>query len=147
MDDLRELYQELILDHNQSPRNFRELEHASCQADGNNPLCGDEITLFVELEGDRIKDIGFQGSGCAISKASASIMTMMVKGKSKDEALKIFDMFHRMIMTGEVDAGAAGKLAALANVYRYPARVKCAALAWHTLAAALEQKQETVSTE
>jgi nitrogen fixation NifU-like protein len=150
MADLRELYQEVILDHSKRPRNFRELEGASATAVGHNPLCGDRVTIFVRLEGDRIADIGFQGSGCAISKASASLMTDAVKGHTKAEAASLFRRFHDMVTgpPGEAaDEKALGKLAVLAGVSEFPVRVKCASLAWHTLQAALEQKSTPVTTE
>lgn len=147
MDDLRELYQQLILDHNQSPRNFHEPEGANRKAHGNNPLCGDEIDLFIKLEDDIIRDVGFLGSGCAISKASASIMTTVLKGKTRAEALELLDRFHRMATTGEADADQLGKLAALADVHKYPVRVKCAMLAWRTMEASIQEHPETVTTE
>ncbi|MFB0515864.1 MAG: Fe-S cluster assembly sulfur transfer protein SufU [Candidatus Neomarinimicrobiota bacterium] len=147
MDDLRDLYQQLILDHNQNPRNFHEPEGANREAHGDNPLCGDEINLFIKLEDDVIRDIGFLGSGCAISKASASIMTTVLKGKTRAEALALLDRFHRMATTGEVDAEQLGKLAALADVHKYPVRVKCAMLPWRTMEASLEERQGIISTE
>ncbi len=147
MDDLRELYQQLILDHNQNPRNFREIKDADRTAHGHNPLCGDDIDLYLTLDGDVIRDVGFLGSGCAISKASASLMTTVLKGKTKAEARKLLEDFHRMATTGEGDPNKLGKLAALADVYRFPVRVKCAMLAWRTLEASLEEQPETVTTE
>ena len=147
MSDLRELYQQLILDHNQNPRNFHELENASNHAHGNNPLCGDEIDIYLLLEGDVIKDVAFTGSGCAISKASASIMTTLLKDKTRTEALEILENFHHLATTGERPEGSMGKLEALADVYKYPVRVKCAMLAWRTLEAGLEQQSTTISTE
>ncbi|MEE9167253.1 MAG: SUF system NifU family Fe-S cluster assembly protein [Candidatus Neomarinimicrobiota bacterium] len=146
-DNLRDLYQELILDHNRSPRNFRVIEGANRRSEGYNPLCGDKITVYVLLEDDIIKEIGFQGSGCAISKASASIMTTSVKGKTKAEAKVLFGEFHKMATTGERKSGQAKKLAALAGVHKYPVRVKCATLAWHTLRNSLQGISETVTTE
>lgn len=147
MTELNELYQEVILEHSKAPRNFRRPETTNHTAEGYNPLCGDRYTVFLDLEGDAIRDIGFQGAGCAISKASASMMTQMVKGKTKDEAERLFGEFHRMV-TGEADNGdALGKLAVFAGVRKFPARVKCATLAWHTLQSALEGKQDAVSTE
>jgi nitrogen fixation protein NifU and related proteins len=149
MSDLRDLYQQVILDHNRSPRNFKELPNATKRAEGYNPLCGDHYTLFVNLDGDVIKEIGFTGSGCAISKASASVMSSTVKGKSKDEALQLFDTFHRLV-TGDnsgLDAADLGRLAAFSGVSEFPARVKCATLAWHTLRNALEGADQVVSTE
>jgi nitrogen fixation NifU-like protein len=148
MADLRDLYQEVILEHSKAPRNYRELPSANHKAEGFNPLCGDHFTLYLDLDGDTIRDIGFQGSGCAISKASASMMTQSVKGKSKQEAEKLFSEFHKLV-TGQANGNHAnvGKLAAFSGVSEFPVRVKCATLAWHTLHAALEGKQETISTE
>ena len=148
MADLRDLYQEVILEHSKAPRNYRELPAANHKAEGYNPLCGDHFTLFLDMEGDTIRDIGFQGSGCAISKASASMMTQSVKGKSKQDAEKLFSEFHKLV-TGQSNGNHAdvGKLAAFSGVSEFPVRVKCATLAWHTLHAALEGKQESVSTE
>lgn len=147
MSDLRDLYQEVIFDHNRNPRNSRRIEDASHRAEGNNPLCGDQITIFVKLEDDRIEDVAFQAHGCAISTASASLMTQALKGKRVDEAEAMFADFHRMA-TGEADASERlGKLAVLEGVREYPARVKCATLAWHTLQAALEGSGDTVTTE
>ena len=150
MSDLRELYQEVILDHNRRPRNFQKLEGANRTAEGYNPLCGDQITVSLRLEGDVIKDISFQGSGCAISKASASLMTTSVKGKTQAEAEVLFDRVHTML-TGErdttVDPHELGKLAVLSGVCEFPARVKCASLAWHTLRAALKGAGGAVLTE
>jgi nitrogen fixation NifU-like protein len=148
MADLRELYQDVILEHSKAPRNFRELPAANHKAEGYNPLCGDHFMLYLNLDGDVIRDIGFQGSGCAISKASASMMTQIVKGKSKEEVEKLFSEFHKLV-TGQANGNQAdvGKLAAFSGVSEFPVRVKCATLAWHTLHAALEGKQESVSTE
>lgn len=148
MSELRELYQEQILEHSKTPRNFRELQNANHKAEGYNPLCGDHFTVFIDLEGDKIHDVTFQGSGCAISKASASMMTQSVKGKTKEEAEKIFEEFHQLV-TGQAngDRESLGKLAVFAGVSEFPVRVKCATLAWHTLQAALEGKQEKISTE
>ena len=149
MSELNDLYQEVILEHNKNPRNFREIEDASATADGNNPLCGDALRVYVEMDGERVKDVAFKGSGCAISKASASMMTQAVKGKSKKEAEVLFDEFHKMV-TGELDAEAdensLGKLKIFAGVLEFPARVKCASLSWHTLHAALNEEAE-VTTE
>ncbi|CAN5783502.1 SUF system NifU family Fe-S cluster assembly protein [soil metagenome] len=149
MSELNDLYQEVILDHNKNPRNFRELETATNTADGNNPLCGDALRVYVEMEDDRVKDVAFKGSGCAISKASASMMTQIVKGKSKEEAEVLFDEFHKMV-TGELDTetdeNQLGKLKIFAGVLEFPARVKCASLSWHTLHAALSGEEE-ISTE
>jgi nitrogen fixation protein NifU and related proteins len=149
MSDLNELYQETILEHNKNPRNFREIEGADRMADGNNPLCGDALRVYVDLEGDVVKDVAFKGSGCAISKASASMMTQIVKGKSKEEAEMIFDEFHRMVTGGldiETEENHLGKLKIFAGVLEFPARVKCASLSWHTLNAALHG-EVVVSTE
>ena len=149
MSELNDLYQEVILDHNKNPRNFREIETATRTADGNNPLCGDALRVYVEMEDDRVKDVAFKGSGCAISKASASMMTQAVKGKSKEEAETLFDEFHRMVLgelNEEDEENHLGKLKIFAGVREFPARVKCASLSWHTLHAALEG-EEVVSTE
>lgn len=150
MSDLRELYQELIIDHSKRPRNFRVLEEANRKLEGYNPLCGDKITLFLELEDDRVKNVSFQGSGCAISTASASVMTESVKGKTLVEAEALFEVFHNLVMGKPPAMGQTpdlGKLAVFSGVSEFPARVKCATLAWHTLHAALQGKGETVSTE
>jgi len=136
-DDLSDLYQEVILDHCKKPRNFHELSSPTCSAQGHNPLCGDQLRLFVSLNGDVIDDISFVGSGCCISKASASLLTEAVRGKTKTEVQTIFDRVHEMVMTGEVN-GDVGKLAVFAGVHKFPARVKCAILAWHALVAALK---------
>ena len=147
MADLNDLYQEVILDHNKRPRNFRRIEGASHHADGYNPLCGDKLSLTVQVDGDSIADAAFQGSGCAISKASASLMTDTVKGKSIVEVRELFDRFHKMITTPpDQPVEDLGKLSVLAGVREFPVRVKCASLAWHTLKAALDRK-ESVSTE
>ena len=150
MPDLRELYQEVILEHNKAPRNYRELATANHRAEGYNPLCGDYFTVYLNLDGDSIRDISFQGSGCAISKASASVMTQSLKGKTMAEAGKLFDQFHKLV-TGRSPANGnqaeLGKLAVFSGVSKFPVRVKCATLAWHTLHAALDGKRETVSTE
>ncbi len=149
MSELNDLYQEVILDHNKNPRNFRAIETATNTADGNNPLCGDALRVYVEMEDELVKDVAFKGSGCAISKASASMMTQVVKGKSKEEAEILFDEFHKMV-TGELDIeedeNHLGKLKIFAGVLEFPARVKCASLSWHTLHAALSG-EEVVSTE
>jgi nitrogen fixation protein NifU and related proteins len=147
MSELRELYQTTILDHNKSPRNFRVPEGATSHADGHNPLCGDRLTVHVALAGGIVRDVGFQGSGCAISTASASLMTQAVKGKPVSEALALFDQFHALLTTGGEPSDALGKLAVFAGVREYPMRVKCATLAWHTLRTALEDKHETAKTE
>lgn len=153
MDDLRELYQTTILDHNKSPRNFRELEDANRRAEGYNPLCGDKLTVTLLVDADdRVEDVGFVGSGCAISTASASIMTEFAKGKSRAEIEETFERFHELL-TGSpserAEAPELGKLAVFAGVREYPLRVKCATLAWHALKAALENREETtlVKTE
>ena len=149
MSDLRELYQQVILDHNRNPRNFKELPNATAKVEGYNPLCGDHYTIFVSLDGDVIREVSFTGSGCAISKASASVMSSTVKGKSRDEANRLFDTFHRLV-TGDssgLDAADLGRLAAFSGVSEFPARVKCATLAWHTLRNALEGTNQTVTTE
>jgi nitrogen fixation NifU-like protein len=148
MADLRELYQDVILEHSKSPRNYRELPGANHKAEGYNPLCGDHFTLYLKLDGDVIRDITFQGSGCAISKASASMMTQSLKGKTKEEAEKLFEHFHSLV-TGKVNGNQAelGKLAVFSGVREFPVRVKCATLAWHTLQAALEGQKQPVSTE
>jgi nitrogen fixation NifU-like protein len=145
-DDLNDLYQEVILDHCKHPRNFHELPQATCSAQGHNPLCGDRLQLFLQMEGDSIKDVGFVGSGCCISKASASILTESVKGKTKNDAQKMFEQFHDMVTTGNVK-GDPGKLAVFAGVHKFPARVKCAVLAWHAVIAALKGSGEPVTTE
>ena len=150
MSDLRELYQELIIDHSKRPRNFKVLETANRKLEGYNPLCGDKITVFLELEHDRVKNVSFQGSGCAISTASASVMTESVKGKTLAEVEALFEVFHQMVIGKPPAAGNApelGKLAVFSGVSEFPARVKCATLAWHTLHAALQGTGETVSTE
>ena len=145
--DLSDLYQEVILDHNKRPRNFRVLERPSHHAEGFNPLCGDRFDLFINVEGDRIADVGFQGSGCAISKASASLMTDAIKGRSLAEVRDLFDRFHRMVTTPtDRTVEDLGKLSVLAGVREFPVRVKCASLAWHTLKAALD-REEKVTTE
>jgi len=149
MSDLRELYQQVILDHNKNPRNYHELADATARVDGYNPLCGDHYTVFLKTEGDTIREVSFTGSGCAISKASASVMSATVKGKSKEEAEQIFETFHRLV-TGDasgLSAADLGRLAAFSGVSEFPARIKCATLAWHTLRSALEGKEEKISTE
>ena len=147
MSDLNELYQEVILDHNRRPRNYRRLEGASHHAEGYNPLCGDRVTVFVQIDGDRISDVAFEGSGCAISKASASLMTDRIKGSTVAEARDLFERFHRMVTTpADQEVEEMGKLSALAGVREFPVRVKCASLAWHTLKAAMD-REDKVSTE
>lgn len=148
-EDLRDLYQEVIFDHNRNPRNFRIMENADRKVEGFNPLCGDRLTLYLKLNGDVIEDASFQGSGCAISTASVSLMTEIIKGKTQAEAEQLFETFHKMT-TGkdeEIQLEAVGKLAVLVGVREYPARVKCATLAWHTLDAAIKNQQESISTE
>ncbi len=146
-DDLTELYQQVILDHSKSPRNFHKLENASHTAQGHNPLCGDHYTIYARMEGEVVKDISFQGSGCAISKASASILTDTLKGKTKTEVKALFDKVHEMVTSGKVNDGDIGKLAVFAGVHKFPARVKCAILPWHAVVAAVEGRQEPVTTE
>jgi len=151
MGDLRELYQEVILDHSRKPRNCTALEHADRHADGYNPLCGDRVTVYIRLEGDRIQELSFQGAGCAISTASASLMTEFLRGRTVAEAATLFDRFHDLVTGDPTDHEAAapelGKLNVFAGVREYPSRVKCATLAWHTLHAALKNAQVPVSTE
>ncbi|HKV04703.1 MAG TPA: SUF system NifU family Fe-S cluster assembly protein [Candidatus Acidoferrales bacterium] len=150
MSDLRDLYQDVILEHSKAPRNYRELPAANHRAEGFNPLCGDRFTVYVVTDGDAIRDISFQGSGCAISKASASMMTQSLKGKTTAEAQRLFKRFHELV-TGRAPSNGneseLGKLAVFSGVSEFPVRVKCATLAWHTLHAALEGRQESVSTE
>ncbi len=151
MSELNELYQEVILEHSKAPRNYRRPAEANRTAEGYNPLCGDHFTVYLNMDGDSIRDIGFQGSGCAISKASASMMTQTLKGKTRAEAEHLFEQFHRLV-TGEQGASGngseLGKLAVFSGVSRFPARVKCATLAWHTLQSALAgEQQPVVSTE
>lgn len=148
MSELRELYQQVILDHHKRPRNYRVLDDANRSADGFNPLCGDKIHLTLLVEDGVVKDVGFQGAGCAISTASASMMTEALKGKTENEALRLFELFHDLLMgKADPDPGSLGKLAAFTGVRDFPVRVKCATLAWHTLRAALMQSRETVATE
>jgi nitrogen fixation NifU-like protein len=149
--DLRELYQTTILDHNKKPRNFRKPEGANREANGWNPLCGDKVTVYLTVDDDGVvREIGFQGSGCAISTASASIMTQVVKGKTLNEVLEIFDRFHELVAgspAAEPDQGTLGKLTVFGGVREYPMRVKCATLPWHTLRSALRGEGETAKTE
>ena len=149
MSELSELYQQVILDHNKKPRNFRKLDTANYTAEGYNPLCGDQLTVYLNLEEDLVKDVAFEGSGCAISKAAASMMTQALKGKSKEQAENLFNEFHSMV-TGELDEetqeNSLGNLKIFAGVREFPVRVKCATLPWHTMHAALH-KQDQVSTE
>ena len=146
--DLKELYRDVILDHNRHPRNFGRLEPSDTHADGHNPLCGDRLSVFVRMNGERVEDIRFEGRGCAISTASASLMTEAVKGKDKAAIGQLFDKVHSVLTQQDAVPGAElGKLAALSGVREFPARVKCASLCWHTLNAALERGASTVSTE
>lgn len=147
--DLKDLYRDVIVDHNRQPRNFGKLDPADAHAEGYNPLCGDRLTIYVNLEGERIRDAKFEGSGCAISVASASLLTEAVRGKSKPEVRALFDDIHALLtqQDANVDPASLGKLAALGGVREFPARVKCASLCWHTLNAALERSAEPVSTE
>ena len=147
MSGLRDLYQEVILDHNKRPRNFRVIDPSSHHADGYNPLCGDKVTVYLTVSDGVIDDVAFQGSGCAISTASASLMTEALKGKSIDEVETIFQRFHEVVTGDNEPPPGMGKLAVLAGVRDYPSRVKCATLAWHTLHAAIEQQQDPVKTE
>lgn len=150
MSELSDLYQEVILDHNKSPRNYRKCETCNHDAEGYNPLCGDHIWVYIDLEGDTIKDISFQGSGCAISKSSASLMTSMLKGKTKQEAEDMFNKFHDVVTSkigSEQDLSSLGKLAVFSGVRDYPSRVKCASLAWHTMINALKEEKSSASTE
>lgn len=151
MPDLRELYQSIILDHNKKPRNFRKPEGANREANGWNPLCGDKVTVFLTVSDDGVvEEVGFQGSGCAISTASASMMTQAVKGKTLDQALEIFDRFHELVAGprgADGDPGTLGKLAVFSGVREYPVRVKCATLPWHTLRSALRGDATTAKTE
>ena len=145
-DDVADLYQQVILDHCKKPRNFRELPQCSCSAQGHNPLCGDQLELFLKMEGDTIQEATFVGSGCCISKASASILTTTVVGKTRAEVQQLFDVVHDMVMTGKAGEDM-GKLAVFAGVHKFPSRVKCAILAWHALMSALKGEQQPVSTE
>ena len=150
MSDLRDLYQEVILDHNRRPRNFRHMDDADRVCEGYNPLCGDRLTLFVDLDGDVIRDVAFEGTGCAISRASASLMTDALKGKTLAEADALFDRFHQLVTSSTeapADITGLGKLAVFSGVREYPVRIKCATLSWHTLRAALTGEAAKVSTE
>jgi nitrogen fixation NifU-like protein len=147
MSDLRDLYQETILDHNKRPRNFKKLEDANRSADGYNPLCGDKVKIYVRVEDGRVQDLSFEGSGCAISKASASVMTESLKGKSVQEVESIFKRFRDLVMGKSGEADGLGKLVVFSGVCEFPTRVKCATLAWHALQAALQENKEAVSTE
>jgi nitrogen fixation protein NifU and related proteins len=148
--DIRELYQQMIMDHNKNPRNFHAMTDADRTVEGYNPLCGDHFKVYVKMEGDRIKDISFDGSGCAISKSSASMMTSALKGKTREEAKALFDEVHKMLSRGmgePFDAVKVGKLATLGGVCEFPSRVKCASLAWHTMLEGLEPTGKQVTTE
>ena len=148
--DLKDLYRDVIVDHNRSPRNFRKIAAADRVQEGFNPLCGDKLTLYLKLEGDKLSDLSFEGSGCAISVASASLMTERLKGKTRAEALQLFEEMHELLTarTAPADSESLGKLAALSGVREYPSRVKCASLCWHTLKGALDDGQhQAVSTE
>jgi nitrogen fixation NifU-like protein len=145
-DELSDLYQEVILDHCRKPRNFHEMPQATRSAQGHNPLCGDQLNLFLAMEGELIKDISFVGSGCCISKASASLLTEHAKGKTRTDIEKMFERVHEMVMTGKVQ-GEVGKLAVFAGVHKFPARVPCAILAWHAVMAALKGQDKPVTTE
>ena len=149
MSDLRELYQEILLEHNSKPRNFRKLPEANHTAEGYNPLCGDQITLYLNVAGGIITDVGFQGSGCAISRASASLLTQSIKGQPVSKVTEVFDAFHRMLTKpGEpLDYDLLGDLEMLSGVAEFPTRIKCAILSWHTLRAALTGERDAVSTE
>jgi nitrogen fixation NifU-like protein len=151
MTELSALYQDVILEHNRSPRNFRRMEPADRHAEGRNPLCGDQLTVWLKLEGDVVSDVSFEGSGCAISKASASLMTTAVKGKTRSEIEQLFQRFHQVV-TGQAsghgdDRAELGKLAVFSGICAFPVRVKCATLSWHALKAALDQKAGQISTE
>jgi nitrogen fixation protein NifU and related proteins len=149
MATLDALYQDLILDHNRKPRNYRSMENANRRAEGNNPLCGDRLTVWLLMDGETIQDVSFEGAGCAISRASASLMTTAIAGKTREEAQVLFEKFHRLV-TGNLPPGKTddlGKLMAFKGVSAYPVRVKCASLAWHALKAAMEQPNAVVSTE
>ncbi|MCP3162814.1 Fe-S cluster assembly sulfur transfer protein SufU [Myxococcus qinghaiensis] len=148
-DDLKDLYQEVVLEHSKRPRNYRVVEGANHEAAGHNPLCGDQLSVTMKVDGDVIRDIGFQGQGCAISRASASLMTGVVKDKTRAEAEALFEKVHKLVTEGpeSMDVDSLGKLAVLSGVSEFPARVKCASLAWHTMRAALEGRDEAVSTE
>lgn len=145
--DLTDLYQSVILDHNRRPRNFRLLENPDRTAAGDNPVCGDQFSVSLKLKGDVIEDIAFQGQGCAISKASGSVMTSLMKGKSEKEARALFEEFRQLLMTGEFDPADLSDMSAFAGVHQFPARIKCATLAWHAALAALDGEEEPVRTE
>lgn len=145
-DDLSDLYQQVILDHCKQPRNFHEMGSPTCSAQGHNPLCGDQLKLFLRMDGDVVQDISFVGSGCCISKASASLLTEAVKGRKRNEVKALFERVHHLVTTGQ-GAEEAGKLAVFAGVYRFPARIKCAILSWHALLAAVNGEGDAVTTE
>ncbi len=149
MSNLGELYQEILLEHNSKPRNYRELEDFNCSADGFNPLCGDKVTLYLKVEDGKVADVGFQGSGCAISRASASMLTQSIKGRSVAQAQETFDSFHVLLTEpgAVLDYAPLGDLETLSGVIEFPTRIKCAILAWHTLLAALNETSEPVTTE
>ena len=148
MNELKDLYRDVIVDHNRAPRNFRKINDANRVLEGFNPLCGDKLTVYLKLDGEVIKDLSFEGSGCAISVASASLMTERLKGRTRAEAGKLFDEVHALLTKdGMADTDQLGKLAALSGVHEYPSRVKCASLCWHTLKAALADSHQPVSTE
>jgi len=147
LDDLTELYQQVILDHSKAPRNFGKLENANRSAQGHNPLCGDQVTLYLHMEGDSVKDISWQGAGCAISRASASLLTSAIKGKSRAEVSALFEKVRALVTTGKGNDPDLGKLAVFAGVYKFPARVKCAILPWHAAVAAMNEPGAIVSTE
>jgi nitrogen fixation protein NifU and related proteins len=146
-DELQDLYQQVILDHSRSPRNYFKLDVANRIAEGHNPLCGDRVTVYLLFENNVIREVSFLGEGCAISKASASLMTEMLKGKTREQAEAIFNQFHTMVTTGDANGEELGKLAVFAGVNKFPARVKCAILPWHAIAATLQGKENVVSTE
>jgi nitrogen fixation NifU-like protein len=146
----RALYEQVILEHNKKPRNFSEMEHADCTAKGLNPLCGDQFTIYLKMDGDLIDEVSFAGCGCAISKASASIMTTLMKGKTKKEAEEMFVKFHQMITSEPdepVDEAALGRMAVFCGVREFPVRIKCATLAWHAMLSAVKGSEEAISTE
>jgi nitrogen fixation protein NifU and related proteins len=146
-DDLNDLYQQVILDHSKSPRNFRKLDGANRSAKGHNPLCGDQVTIYMRFENDRVEEVSFEGTGCAISKASASLLTDALKGRTTEETRELFQKVRDMVTTGKADGEQLGKLSVFAGVHKFPARVKCAILPWHAALAAVEGKGEPVSTE
>jgi nitrogen fixation protein NifU and related proteins len=146
-DDLNDLYQQVILDHSKSPRNCRKLDGANRSAKGHNPLCGDQVTIYMRFENDRVEEVSFEGTGCAISKASASLLTDALKGRTTEETRELFEKVRDMVTTGKADGEQLGKLSVFAGVHKFPARVKCAILPWHAALAAVEGKGEPVSTE